>query len=73
MAIKLSTLEADLLVRAVTANTIPGLTPKLSATGLQPSEKAACQRLVKKGLMTNIMDTFYEANDAGRERAKSIY
>lgn len=75
MATKLSALEADMLAHACART--PGLPasqhPKLVARTLKASEKAACNRLVKKGLMTNLMDTFYEANEAGRERAKSIY
>jgi hypothetical protein len=35
---------------------------------LSPAEKSGCKRLVKKGLMDNIMDTFYAVNEAGQAR-----
>ena len=70
MEVKLSALEADLLVRVITEG---GPFNQLSALYLTPAEKAGCKRLVKKGLMENIMDTFYKVTEAGRERSTSIY
>jgi hypothetical protein len=61
--VKLSTLEKELLVRA--ASKPQG---SLSALFLSPAEKAGCKRLVKKGMMDNIMDTFYKLNEAGHVR-----
>lgn len=72
MEIKLSPLEAGLLVRCSTSSKRPSGTQFLSVLYLSSTEKAACKRLVKKGLMTNVMDTFYEINAAGLERVKSI-
>jgi hypothetical protein len=72
MEIKLSHLEAGLLVRCSTSTKGPFGTQFLSVLYLTSTEKAACKRLVKKGLMTNLMDTFYEINAAGLEHVKSI-
>jgi hypothetical protein len=66
--VKLSALESSLLVSAVVSQT-----GQLNVTALTPTERAACKRLIKKGLMDNIMGTFFKVNDAGRERTKSIY
>lgn len=72
MEVKLSPLEANLLVRCAEQAPGPLKTQFLSVLYLTSTEKAACKRLVKKGLMKNVMDTFYEINTAGLERVKSI-
>lgn len=72
MEIKLSPLEANLLIRCAQQGSGPLKTHFLSVLYLTSTEKAACKRLVKKGLMKNVMDTFYEINAAGLDRAKSI-
>lgn len=69
MEVKLSTFEAALLVQAVAGG---GRFQQLSASRLSAAEKAGCKRLVKKGLMENIMDTFYMATDAGREHSARL-
>jgi hypothetical protein len=63
MDVKLSPLEKELLLRAGSSHQ-----STLAAMFLSPAEKSGCKRLVKIGLMDNIMDTFYAVNEAGQAR-----
>lgn len=71
MDVRLSSLESDLLVRVLTH--CPGGHGALPATALRPAEKAACNRLVQKGLLAQDSNQAYVATAPGRERATRIY
>jgi hypothetical protein len=65
--VKLSPLEKELLLRAGSSHQ-----STLSAMFLTPAEKSGCKRLVKKGLMDNIMDTFYAASQSPRPKGRGL-